>query len=215
MLSLGKIRVTWFILKSSGTFLFTLGLALWFGSVVFFGLGVAPVNFSIAESWELTGTNPELIEQNITPQTIAGALTGASIQRLEMLEFIAAILMSFGIGLLWVPRSNQTKWLLAETFFLLISILLLSYSAFMVSDRLFEIQQTVPIDFSVADSELRSTVHLEFDQLHNLYSTLTKVNLFFLFMQFVLLTLQISSNRIERLAFSGPPRVHYEIIEEH
>jgi len=215
MLSMGKIRVTWYILKSSGTFLFTLGLALWFGSLVFFGLGVAPVNFSIAESWELTGSNPHLVEQNITPQTVAGALTGASIERLEMLEFIAAILMSFGIGLLWIPRSNQTKWLLSETFFLLISILLLSYSAFMVGDRLVEIQQTVPIDFSITDPSLKSAIHLEFDKLHERYSTLTKVNMFFLFMQFVLLTFQISSNRIQRLAFSGPPRVHYEIIEEH
>jgi len=212
-LTTSKIRVTWFFLKSSGTFLFILGLSIWFGSLIFFGFGVAPVNFNIAEAWELTGINPQMPKQNVVYQTVAGALTGTSIQRLNILEITSAFMMAVGIMLLWIPRNNQSRWLLAETITLFFSITLLAYYMFYVGDRLFEIQQTIPVDFSITKDAAKSAAHLEFDRLHNLYTTLTKINLFLLLLQFIFFTFQISSNRVNRLLFSGPPRVHYEVVE--
>ena len=212
--SVSKIRATWFFLKSIGLTLFTLGLALWFGGIAFLGYGVAPVNFYMAESWELTGQNPALPNQKVTYRTVGGALTGKSIQRLNDIEMVSAVMMTVGLLFLWVPRNNRDKWLMAQTVALSGSILLLMIYSFNVGEELFELQATEPIDFSVRDPDQQSAVHQRFNELHDRYSNLTKVNMMLLLSQFFFLAFQTASQKMRTLNFARLTRLEEDTEEE-
>mgnify|MGYP006425162887 FL=1 len=198
-----KIRSLWFILKFNGSILFLLGLSVWFGSLVFFGAGVAPVHFNLAEAWEMSGNNPFMPAQPVYPETIGGALTANTIERLNIVEMASAIAMTLGLALLWIPRINQTRWLIFLTATLAVNIALLIVYVFFIGERLFEIQQTIPLDFSISNASEKSAIHKEFDTLHYWYSMLTKINLFVLFIHFILLSVQMAQNRVRRLSVSS------------
>lgn len=214
LLSKRKIRAIWYFLKFNGSLLYILGLSVWFGSLVFFGAGVAPVHFNLAEAWELTGTNPLMSGQPISPETIGGALTAASIQRLNMIEVAAALLMTVGLAMLWIPRVNHTKWLMLLTCTLAANIAIMLIYVFIIGERLFEIQQTVPLDFSISQPAEQSAVHKEFDALHQWYSNFTKANLVILFVNFVILSAQEASTRVKRLKFSKLSHAHFTPRED-
>ena len=198
-----KIRSLWFILKFNGSILFLLGLSVWFGSLVFFGAGVAPVHFNLAEAWEMSGNNPLMPAQPVYPETIGGALTANAIERLNIVEMASAIAMTLGLALLWIPRINQTRWLIFLTATLAVNIALMIVYILFIGERLFEIQQTIPLDFSISNASEKSAIHKEFDTLHYWYSMLTKINLFVLFIHFILLSAQMAQNRVRRLSISS------------
>jgi len=198
LLSKRKIRAIWYFLKFNGSLLYILGLSVWFGSLVFFGAGVAPIHFNLAEAWDLTGTNPAVRGQSISPETIGGALTAASIQRLNMIEVAAALFMTLGLAMLWIPRANHKKWLMSLTGTLAINIAIMTIYVFVIGERLFEIQQTVPLDFTISNPAEKPNIHKEFDTLHQWYSILTKINLFMLFVNFIILSAQEASTRVKK-----------------
>lgn len=209
-----KIRAIWYFLKFNGSLLYILGLSIWFGSLVFFGVGVAPIHFNLADAWDMSGSNPLFPGQPVSPETIGGALTAASIERLNLIEVSSAILMTLGLVLLWIPRVNHTRWLFWLTVTLAINIGIMIIYLFFIGERLFEIQQTVPLDFSITDPGLKTNVRKEFDSLHFWYSTLTKCNLAILFVNFILLSAQVSSDRIKRLKLSKLAHSHYQLDDE-
>ena len=54
---------------------------------------------------------------------------------------------------------------------------------------MFEIQNTIPIDFSIVNEELKSSLHKEFDLLHKQYSRFVSFNAILAFVQIVLFTI--------------------------
>jgi hypothetical protein len=163
-----------------------LGIAVWFGSLVFFAAGVAPVNFEIAQAWELTGENPVQPEQPIGYRTIGGALTQESLSRLNTIELIGMIFASLGLFMAWVSKPNRNGWLIAQTLLLATMILLYLIYAFKISGRMHEIQASVLLDFTIEEMSKKPPLHLEFDRLHEQYSTFVSINAFLLFTQIIL-----------------------------
>ncbi len=172
----------WVILARS---FFLLGISIWFGSLVFFAIG-AGIPFQIAKSWNLTGLNPDLPSQLINYRTIGGAITSQFILRLNNLESIALFLTVFAFLLAWIPEHNRNWMLLVQTLIMAtMGICLLIYSQ-KIGARMFEIQHSIPIDFSIVNDELKSSLHREFDSLHKQYSRFVSVNAILAFIQIIL-----------------------------
>jgi drug/metabolite transporter (DMT)-like permease len=169
------------MLRFGGRFLLTLGLALWLGSLVFFAIGVAPVNFGTAQEWNLTGTNPNMTDQPVHWRTIGGEFTGRSIQKLNMVEWIGFASGLFGIILLLLHRATTNR---KRQFGLMLVMggILIVYSG-ILGPRLHEIRNTVPLDFSDQSSTKATAIHQEFDRKHEWYSRLTTVNALLLLVQ--------------------------------
>jgi len=167
---------------------FILGISVWFGALVFFAIG-AGIPFQIAKSWNLTGVNPDLPSQIINYRTIGGAITSQFILRLNVLESIALFLTVFAFILAWIPEHNRNWMLLVQTLIMAtMGIFLLIYSQ-KIGARMFEIQNTIPIDFSIVNEELKSSLHKEFDLLHKQYSRFVSFNAILAFVQIVLFTI--------------------------
>jgi hypothetical protein len=175
------------MLRFAGRLLLTLGLALWLGSLAFFVIGVAPVNFGTAEEWNLTGTNPAMADQPVHWRTIGGEFTGRSIQKLNMVEWIAFTLGLAGIFLLMAHRSTPTRKRQLGVF-VVMGVILFVYSG-LLGPRLHEIRNTVPLDFSDQSTTKSTAIHQEFDQKHEWYSRLTTVNALLLMVQVVLFSM--------------------------
>jgi len=169
------------MLRFGGRFLLTLGLALWLGSLVFFVVGVAPVNFGTAREWNLKGSNPSMSEQNVHWRTIGGEITGRSIQKLNLVEWIGFTLSLAGLFLLMAHRATPTRKR-QLMLFLAMWVILFTYSG-ILGPRLHEIRNTVPLDFSDESSTKATAIHQEFDRKHEWYSRLTTVNALLLLVQ--------------------------------
>ena len=163
-----------------------LGAGIWLGGFIMLGYGVAPVNFGIAEQWELTGENPLMPEQEVSYRTIGGELTGTSILRLNMMESMSLLLLLIGVALAWKAEVGSKPNRIIRT---LLGVLILGtfyYYALSVGSRLTELRTTVPIDFSITDDALKSAAHLEFDRLHATYTRVASITMIFLLNLFVL-----------------------------
>lgn len=134
------------------------------------GYGVAPVNFGIAQQWELDGVNPAMPEQPVSYRTIGGELTGTSIVRLNVMESFSLFLIVIGMVLSWNARSASDRNLIIRTVLVLCIVGAFYYYAVRVGGRLTELRTTVPIDFSVTESAMKTAAHLEFDRLHQTYT---------------------------------------------
>lgn len=149
---------------------------MWLGSLAFFAFGAAGVPFSIAKSWNLTGTNPDLADQVVNFRTIGGAITSQMLVKLNQVEVLALFLITIAFIFAWMPNQNRTSLLLAQTFLMAVmAILLLIYSQ-KIGVRMREIQATFPIDFSIENELLKTVQHKEFDVLHKRYSFLVSLN---------------------------------------
>ncbi len=150
------------------------------------GYGVAPVNFEVAESWQLEGKNPLLPDQHVNERTIGGELTAYSINRLNHIEFFGFALALLGIAASWYPSGKISKLLIFRTILLLVMGTLLFYYAEIIGGRLNEIRMTVPLDFTTDQPDMIPDEQEEFDRLHSRYTQLTSVNAVFCVMQIAL-----------------------------
>ncbi|AXJ00407.1 hypothetical protein CYPRO_1142 [Cyclonatronum proteinivorum] len=161
-----------------------LGAGVWLGGFIMLGYGVAPVNFGIAQQWELDGMNPAMPEQPVSYRTIGGELTGTSIVRLNVMESFSLFLIVIGMVLAWNTRSATDRNLIIRTVLVLIAVGAFYYYAVRVGGRLTELRTTVPIDFSVTESAMKSAAHLEFDRLHQTYTRVAGFTMGVLFVLF-------------------------------
>ncbi|MCC5933249.1 MAG: hypothetical protein JJU35_03315 [Balneolales bacterium] len=150
--------------------LILLGAGIWLGGFIMLGYGVAPVNFGIAQQWELEGSNPAMPEQPVSYRTIGGELTGNSILRLNMMESLSLFLIVIGMVLAWNTKAGTDRNLIFRTIVVLLVTAAFYYYAIRVGGRLTELRSTVPIDFSITENALKSVAHLEFDRLHKTYT---------------------------------------------
>jgi hypothetical protein len=177
---------------------FIVGISVWFGALVFFALG-AGISFQIAKSWKLTGINPDLPTQLINYRTIGGAITSQFILRLNMLETVALLMTVFGILLAWIPEHNRNWMLMVQTLIMAtMGIFLLIYSQ-KIGVRMSEIQTSIPIDFSIEQEELKSSLHREFDSLHKQYSRFVSFNAILAFAQLILFSINpLAKSKIKK-----------------
>ena len=141
------------------------------------GYGVAPVNFGVAEAWQLDGENPRMSEQQVTFRTIGGELTGNSIARLNQIESICLFLIVIGVVISWNSKTGSRKNRIARTVLVALIAVLFYYYAVHAGGRLMEIRNTVPLDFSVTENALKPAAHLEFDRLHKTYTRMASVTM--------------------------------------
>lgn len=167
-------------------FFILLGAGLWLGGFIMLGFGVAPVNFGIAEQWQLTGENPAMPNQEIHYRTIGGELTGTSILRLNMMESLSLLLIVIGLVIAWNTQTGTVRNRIFRTVLAAIIALSFYYYAVHVGGRLTELRSTIPIDFSVTDGALKSVYHLEFDRLHKTYTRVASVAMLSIFLLFSL-----------------------------
>lgn len=182
-------------LQVTGHFLFLLGISIWFGALVFLGYGVAPVNFSTAEAWEMTGTNPAHPEIEQHARNIGGELTARSIERLNQLEMIAILLCGIGLAIFWFVRFNRPHLLIAQTSILCLMIVIFLIYGHYIANELAEIRALYPLDFAVTDELEKSVQRLRFDSLHQWYTRLSGVNIILALSQIALSAAQYSGLR--------------------
>ncbi|TNE71216.1 hypothetical protein EP331_09965 [bacterium] len=170
-------------------FCFILGISIWFGALVFFAFGAAGIPFKIANTWSLTGVNPTMPEQIVSYRTVGGAITSQMLIKLNQIEIIALFLTSVALFLAWIPEHNRSTLLLFQTLIMAsMGILLLIYME-KIGVRMFEIQSTIPIDFSITDESLKLAAHKEFEVLHKRYSSLVSANAILAFLQILLFSI--------------------------
>jgi hypothetical protein len=132
-----------------------LALAVWIGSLVFFGAGVASVLFQ-----------PEL---NLG-RTLAGAINTMILRRLGMIELAAGVLLVGGTFYTAFRYKHVLNWVV-----LVISVAMLG-TAFYYTNVLYPKMETVRVaigDFDNVPVE-KMELKAEFDQGHKRYSTLVK-----------------------------------------
>lgn len=172
------------MLRFFGRFLLTLGLCLWLGSLAFFIVGVAPVNFGTAREWNMTGSNPAHPEQVVHWRTVGGEITGRSIQRLNMAEWAGFTLCLAGTLLLLAHRPTKVRKT-QMALFVVMGMLLAVYGVWM-GGQLQDIRNSGTLDFSDNSPTKTTEAHQTFDALHVWYSRLTSVNALLLVVQVVL-----------------------------
>lgn len=188
----------WVVISRS---FFLLGLSLWFGALIFFASS-AGIPFQIAKTWHLTGVNPELPTQIVSYRTIGGAITADMLLKLNILESIALGLTLLGFLLAWMPEHNRNWMLLVQTLVMAaMGIILLIYSQ-KIGVRMMEIKSTIPIDFSIENPDLKSSLHKEFDLLHKQYTRFVSINAILAFAQLILFAINPIATR----------KNHYDII---
>ena len=135
---------------------FTLGCAMWLGSLVFFGIGVAPILFKILPSKDL-----------------AGAVNAVILHRLNMLELAGATLIGVGIVLVWQRLAKRDRIVLVG---ILVGMLLIwcAYALVITAEM-----NTLRAAINSFDAP--STASLEsvkaFRGLHSWYSRLVGANM--------------------------------------
>jgi len=186
------------IQDSLGRLFILLAAGIWLGGFIMLGIGVAPVNFSIAESWQLDGVNPAMPEQQIHYRTIGGALTGDSIAKLNQIESLCLIFIVVGLAMAWRNRTGTKNNRIVRTLLITTIVILFYYYAVTVGGRLMEIRNTIPLDFGITEQAMKSAAHLEFDQLHKIYTRTASVVMMLLTAVFCL-TIFDGSNKPERI----------------
>ncbi|MBS1538517.1 MAG: DUF4149 domain-containing protein [Bacteroidetes bacterium] len=162
-------------------FLFYIGIALWIGSLVFFGFGVASVLFS-----------------SISSRDVAGAVNRAILSRLTIVEFVGGGIILGGLLL----RNQQEKgfvWKLPIVIIGIMLTLLIVYSM-VIGSQMSSLVSTI----SSFDNPKAQDVELiaGFTSLHHLYSFLVKINLLLGFVLFVWQTLLYSMPSTKSLSES-------------
>lgn len=141
-------------------FLENLGVAVWVGALVAFGVAVAGTVFQ-----ELPSIN------------MAGNLNARILAKLNRLEFVAAALMAISAVYFLFQAEERTRLRLLKTGLLILMIGTLCVYATVLTDRL-EHLRTVDIQdfdhFDVTKQAFRD----EFNRLHLLYTRLVSANLF-------------------------------------
>ncbi len=164
-------------LSRTARFLLVASAGLWLGAAIMLGFGVAPVNFGVAEQWELTGSNPVMPEQNVNYRTIGGELTGLSIIRMNQLESVFLMLMVIGLAIMWSKDYGKRNARITLSVLVLCSAILFTVYALWIGAEMTEIRTTVPLDFSIEDDALKSDHQLRFDALHPWYTRLMGLNM--------------------------------------
>src|SRR6266508_2181859 len=140
-------------------FLENVGAAVWVGALVTFGFAVAGTLFH---------TVPSI--------TLAGSVNAQILQRLNLLEAIAATLMAISALYFLLQPAERTPIRLSKTVLLLLMGVALIFYGTIITDRM-EYLRTVEIrdfdTFDVAKQALRA----EFNRLHTLYTRLVGANL--------------------------------------
>ena len=188
----GKIQALQQILNSSGRFLLVTAFGLWLGAILFLGYGVAPVNFGIAEDWQLEGNRPGNGEAVTSYRAIGGTLTAESIERLNHIELAAIVMAALGFSLFWIQRRNRTVWLIAETLLFTVIILIYAIYSQKIGGQLDELRMAGTIDFSVTDDAAKSADHLTFDRLHQRYTMLTGFNVILILLELLIISFKPS-----------------------
>jgi drug/metabolite transporter (DMT)-like permease len=146
---------------------FYAGCIIWFGSLMFFGIGVASVIFKILPSKDL-----------------AGALNSVILHRLNMLELAGATLIGTGIAL--VASRVDRRDLITSAFLLVLMLAALCAYALVITSEM----NTLRTHINSFDAP--SAASLEFIQkfrgLHQWYSRLVSGNIMLGLLLFVLQT---------------------------
>ena len=139
-------------------YLYVLALVVWLGGMAVAGLIVAPVTFSVLESWNPT-----------TGRTLAGDVFGAVLARMNLVAYTAAGLMFVVLTVQRLlgprPRSYGIRVALIVTM-----VAFTMYSGIVAAPRIDELQSSVagPIAHLAPDDQRR----IEFDWLHRLSTSL-------------------------------------------
>ena len=172
------------IIESFGKLLILLGAGIWLGGFIMLGFGVAPVNFGVAEQWQLEGENPRMADQVVNYRTIGGELTGNSIARLNIIETFCFFMIVIGIVIAWNKETGNYRNRVIRTVLVLFIGALFYYYGVSVGGRLMELRNTIPINFSIEDTALKSAEHLEFDRLHKTYTRVASLAMIAIFALF-------------------------------
>lgn len=132
-------------------------IGVWIGMLVLLGYGVAPEIFKFMES-----------------KTQAGLLNGIILHKMNILEWIAGILLLFSVIVSYVLK-RQMKNLTALAVAALMVGLLFYYSR-VITPKMEQLK-TVIENFDVPMSEDPRSERTDFDRYHRQYSGLVKTNL--------------------------------------
>lgn len=139
-------------------YLYVLALVLWVGGMAIAGLVVAPATFGVLQAWNPT-----------TGRMLAGDVFGAVLGRMNLIAYIAAIVMFLVLTVqrLLGPRPNSYG-IRVGLIALMLAITL--YSGLVASPRIDELQSQVvgPMNELPPDDTRR----IEFDGLHSLSTAL-------------------------------------------
>jgi drug/metabolite transporter (DMT)-like permease len=146
---------------------FYAGCIIWFGSLAFFGIGVASVIFKILPSKDL-----------------AGALNSVILHRLNMLELAGATLIGTGIAL--VASRVDTRNLRVPALLLVLMLCALSVYALIITGEM----NTLRAQINSFDAPSTASLELvqKFRGLHQWYSRLVSGNLVLGLLLFVVQT---------------------------
>jgi len=158
--------------------LFFLGFALWFGSIVFFGFGIAGQVFKLSPS-----------------RDIAGILNRAFLSRLNILEFVSAVLL--GGGIILYNFRFKTLFHRAPFFLLIVSATLLGVYALMITPNMNDLLLRIPSFDTASDAALKA----EFTTYHKIYTSLVQINLILLLALFFWQVLIYSASESYRQGF--------------
>lgn len=148
------------LLNSLFFFLENLGVGVWVGALVTFGFAVArPVFRSI----------PNL--------TTAGGITAHILQRINVIETTAAIMVAIAAVVFLVQADQRTPLRLAKTALALLMIAVFYYYGTVIMERMEHLRLVEIRDFDRLDTATRA-FRDEFASLHRLYTRLAQANLF-------------------------------------
>lgn len=159
------------------------GIALWLGGIVFFGFGVASQIFKLSPS-----------------RDIAGLLNRAFLHRLNIIEFVSAIMLLGGLALHNLRLKGA--FYRVPVLMVIIAFTLLCVYALVITPSMNDLILKIPSFDSPPDPALKA----QFDTYHALYSTLVRINLFILFVIFVWQTIIFAATRPAEAVSTGPDK---------
>lgn len=154
---------------AAGRFLLLFSLAIWIGSIVFFGTSVAPHTFQFAREWQVKGVHPELqmlIEQ---PRTLAGYMNAGFVRDLNNIGNTCLFAGSLALLLCWFPKDQRSMYLLLKTALFFLIGLLHYIMTYVVSDEMFQLLGASLLNF---DDAAAGADEVRFNYLHGWYSRL-------------------------------------------
>jgi len=140
-------------------FLENLGVGVWMGALVTFGLAVAAPVF-----------------RNLPRVTQAGAITSIILHRINLIETTAAIGMVLSAFAFLLQKEHRSPIRLAKTALVVLMTMTFLYYGLIVMNRLEHLRTVEIRDFDHFSEETQA-FHDEFDRLHTLYTRLVQVNL--------------------------------------
>lgn len=155
----------------------TLALGVWLGAIVMLGI-VAPTVFHLAPS-----------------RTLAGTLIGSVISRMNILEWVCAIVALLSSAWLLIRSwRSAPRWRVMELAGVTLATLVLWYYSMVVNPHLNSLRATI-VDFDHPNSTPTYVQGRdEFDAGHRLSSTLVQVNMVIILGCFVLSVVNVRKN---------------------